>query len=541
LKFRQGAQPSGAAFGQKWPVGVYLQCAPLSNLSNRTLTTYSGGTSSLAAGNAADYSSALVADSACGVNQVVVGFAAKPGDITDNLGVLCGYLTLGQPQNVVPTATSSTLKSITVTWNPVTNAAKYSVTVYDSAGTNILASFTVDTPTVTAVINTSKFATIADGTAYKISVTALGDGVTYANSFESDKASVTTLSGPSTPVVATPKLSTDGTATSKYVVAGSSVTLVETATAVTGSLTYQWQKGKTNTGPWVDIAGETGTTTTLLNVNENSIGFYRVVVTSTQLGIASTPTPSSPFTLDVLGITTPVSALVGTAGVNFNLQIHSYGGGLITNSRSITMTGTSGPASNTSGLVSYNAPIIGDYTESATVTSGGLTVSTSDFVIHILAAGNEYETPTITAVASPTALKTITVAIPRVTKKLDHNPASNPADSYEVFVTESDGITLVPSIGLDNILSTSDTTTVVVNATNTPGLQDNHDYKVFAIAMNVAHLVGDSAPSDGVAVRTAAPAAGSTMETITVSAGTLTSVTGRSIAFSIATSEPRMV
>lgn len=91
-------------------------------------------------------------------------------------------------------ATSQTLKSIDVSWTAVSNASSYTLKIYNAAGTTLLDTISLANSltsyTVTAALGS--FETIADGTTYKLSLTAVGTG-NYVTSDESAKSSVTTL------------------------------------------------------------------------------------------------------------------------------------------------------------------------------------------------------------------------------------------------------------------------------------------------------------------------------------------------------------
>jgi uncharacterized repeat protein (TIGR02543 family) len=88
------------------------------------------------------------------------------------------------------TATTGVLKSISVNWTAVTNAASYTLKIYAANGTTLLATLnglTGDSKSITA----SDYPSIADNTEYKISITAIGSG-NFSSSAESSQASVTT-------------------------------------------------------------------------------------------------------------------------------------------------------------------------------------------------------------------------------------------------------------------------------------------------------------------------------------------------------------
>ena len=142
---------------------------------------------------------------------------------------------LSTPASVTSTATSSTLKSINVAWAANANAASFTVKIYNSAGSSVLGTKTGVTGTSTT-ITSSTYGSIADNTAYKITVTAIGDGTNYLDSSESSQASVTTNSSSTqTPVVLTSISGTYGTDLTLDISGGSGSGAVTYAVTTTGT------------------------------------------------------------------------------------------------------------------------------------------------------------------------------------------------------------------------------------------------------------------------------------------------------------------
>jgi len=122
-------------------------------------------------------------------------------------------VTLSTPAAVTATATSSTTKSISVDWNTVSNASSYLVSLYDSSGNTLLGTKSINTGSTATTITTSTYSSLADGTSYKISVTAIGNGSTYLDSSASAKVSVTTNATPTTTTTTTTTSTTSTTST----------------------------------------------------------------------------------------------------------------------------------------------------------------------------------------------------------------------------------------------------------------------------------------------------------------------------------------
>lgn len=135
---------------------------------------------------------------------------------------------LATPSSVAASATASTLKSINVSWAANTNATSFTVKIYNSAGSSLLGTKTGVTGSSTT-ITSSTYGSIADNTAYKISVTAIGDGTNYLSSSESTQDSVTTntLSSQAAVVLT----STSGTF-------GTDITLATSGGSGSGAVTY---------------------------------------------------------------------------------------------------------------------------------------------------------------------------------------------------------------------------------------------------------------------------------------------------------------
>lgn len=88
------------------------------------------------------------------------------------------------------TATIGVAKSIDVSWSAIANASFYTLKVYDSSGSTLLA--TIDNVVgVSRTITSTNFPAIADNTSYSISLTANASG-NYSSSGESGKATVRT-------------------------------------------------------------------------------------------------------------------------------------------------------------------------------------------------------------------------------------------------------------------------------------------------------------------------------------------------------------
>jgi alpha-tubulin suppressor-like RCC1 family protein len=290
--------------------------------------------------------------------------------------VLSSFSLLATPASVTATATASTLKSINVSWGAVANANSYTVKLYDSAGTTVLGTQTGLSATSTT-ITSAAYASIADNTTYKVTVTAVAreDDVDYQNSSEGAKVSVTTNSPSATPVISSQPVAATRTA-------GQSVTFSVTASATDGgTLSYQWLKDGAN------ISSATSSSYTINPLATTDAGSLSVRVTNSASGRAAASTTSSAVALTVasaLSIATPTTGLSGTANSAFSLVVAGSGG---SGTLSYALTGTlvSGLSFATStGTISGTPTVAGSSTVSVRVTdANGAIATTSNFTVAI--------------------------------------------------------------------------------------------------------------------------------------------------------------
>jgi len=225
-------------------------------------------------------------------------------------------------------ATSETVKSIDLGWaSAVANADSYTVNIYDSSGTNLLKTLTVNSGATTSLtVTASNFSDIADNTNYMISITAVGSG-RYLNSSESSKISVTTNSSAGSITISSQPQNL-------YKVALETANFSATVSA-NGVSTYQWEYSSDGT-TWQNVSGGSGATTNSyttpsLTTSYNSYK-YRVRITNTKSGTTSseisdeaslyvTKAEQSPLTL-----TTPQGRT--TVGLVLRITGGSSGGAL---------------------------------------------------------------------------------------------------------------------------------------------------------------------------------------------------------------------
>ena len=253
-------------------------------------------------------------------------------------------VTLSAPVSVTASATASTAKSVDVSWGAVANASSYTVRIYDASGASVLGTKTGVTGTSTT-ITTSTYAAMANNTAYKFTVTAIGNVTDYTDSAASSQASATTNL-----VAAVPVISSQPAAASRTY--GQSVTLSVTASVSDGgTMSYQWLKGG------VAITGATSSSVVFASLALSDAGSYSVVVTNTVAGGLISSVTSSAATLTVTQASqaaVTLTSVTGTYGTRLLLTA-SGGSGSGAYSYAVTSAGTAG-CTISSGSLSSTAP-----------------------------------------------------------------------------------------------------------------------------------------------------------------------------------------
>ena len=149
-----------------------------SNIASATSSTYTP-----VSGDAGKYIQVLITVTNTG------GSASATSSAT---GQIASGVTLTTPSAPTVSATSDTLKSISVSWSAIANASSYVLKLYSALGTLLSTTGLTGLSGTSKTITTSNFASMANSTAYKVSITAIGDGASYLDSIESTKSDVTT-------------------------------------------------------------------------------------------------------------------------------------------------------------------------------------------------------------------------------------------------------------------------------------------------------------------------------------------------------------
>ena len=182
-------------------VGSQLTAVPGAITGSNTTTSYqwlradtSGGSySNIASATSSTYTP--VSGDAGKYIQVLITVTNTGGSASATsaaTGQIASGVTLTTPSAPTVSATSDTLKSISVSWSAIANASSYVLKLYSALGTLLSTTGLTGLSGTSKTITTSNFASMADSTAYKVSITAIGDGASYLDSIESTKSDVTT-------------------------------------------------------------------------------------------------------------------------------------------------------------------------------------------------------------------------------------------------------------------------------------------------------------------------------------------------------------
>jgi hypothetical protein len=299
------------------------------------------------------------------------------------------YTTLSTPSAPTVAATANTLKSLEVSWSAITSAVSYTLKLYTSAGVLIPTTGLTGLTGTSATITTSNYASMANSTTYKVSVTAIGNGTSLLDSSESSLSSgVATNALPGLPTITVQP-------TNQSSASGSTAIFGVTATSAdSGTLGYQWQVSTNSGSSWSNVSSGTGgttssyTTASLIRANNNYQ--YRVAVTNTKNGATSAAVNSSVVTLtvakaDQASLTSPVlsetTATYNGSAYSQALTVTSASGGSTAGDLSIT-----GVVNGTATGCSFSAGTL------TTLTSGTCTLTVTK------AADDNYNAVSTTAI-----------------------------------------------------------------------------------------------------------------------------------------------
>ena len=273
---------TGVANASSYTARIYL--ASDTSTALQTLTAFTSGSAiaSLTANTAYQVTITAVGDGLSYDNSAASPFSAS---ITTNKA------TLSTPSAPTAGPTTNTHKSLDISWSAISHATGYTLKLYNSTGSNLLASITGLSGT-TKVFTASDYASLAESTGYKLTITAIGDAQ-YNDSPESAQSSVaTTITANAT----APTISSQPTDLTKAANQSANFTVSAVSTDG-GSLSYQWQVSTNAGNTWTNVSSGSGGTTNsyttdALPITANGYKF-NVIVSNTYSGTTTTATSST--------------------------------------------------------------------------------------------------------------------------------------------------------------------------------------------------------------------------------------------------------
>jgi alpha-tubulin suppressor-like RCC1 family protein len=343
------------------------------------------------------------------------------------VAVSAAPVALATPTSVVATATGSTLKSINVSWAANANAASFTVKIYNSAGASVLGTKTGVTGSSTTITSTT-YGSIADNTAYKITVTAIGDGTNDLSSSESSQASVTTNALSSqTAVVLTSISGTYGT----------DLTLATSGGSGSGSVTYA-----------VTTTGTAGCSITGGNaLRSTSPGTCTVTATKAASGVYSADSSNATTVTFVKKTQTALEVTTTSGDAIIGITIATTGG---SGTGAVTSTVTSGTATCTltSGVVTAKT----SGTCSLTVTKA----ADSTYLVESVTATLTFTGGAVVATTTTTAAPALSIVI--------QAPVTTVAQGQASVATVAPTTTTLPVLGASGLPVPTTTSTTIATA-----------------------------------------------------------------------------
>ena len=220
-------------------------------------------------------------------------------------------LALAIPLAPTVVTTTNTKKSLDVSWTSIPHATSYTLRLYSA--TEILLSTVTSLSGTSKTLTVSDYASFADRTSYKVSITAIGD-TQYADSDQSPLSSaVATNLGTAT----SPTIVTSPTNITVQALQVANFT-VEASNSDDGTLSEQWQISVNGGTSWTNVTtgsggSSTSYTTAILAITDTGAR-YRVIVTNT-IGETSATATSSAAILTVTKADQASLTLTSIAGI----------------------------------------------------------------------------------------------------------------------------------------------------------------------------------------------------------------------------------
>ena len=437
-----------------------------------------------------------------GAGSSIITATFTPTDTTNyNTASVTGTFTVNKGTLTTPSAptflsaTTGIAKSINATLTAVSNASSYTVQIISAAdGTTVVATITGITSTTPTLADSA----LADGTAYKLKVQAIGGANYNSSSLSSLSASVTTnatytitynngsygYGGPltqthvagatstlkdSTAAITRTGYSISGWATSNggaqaYALSGSystsgALSLYPVWTANTYTVTFDSQGGSSVTASSFTYGGSLNAPAQPTYSGYVFAGWFVAATGGSALTFPYSPSGSSAITLYAQWAIAQSISFTSTAPVNAKVAGSTYTvtatGGASGNSVTFTSS-TSGICSVSSGVVSFLA--VGTCTIAANQagdsTYAAATQTTQSFTV---AKGDQTQPNAPNLTYTPGVLKSLNVSW----------TALSTASSYTVKIYDAAGATLIKTVtGLSGTSTTILDTTNIANDTS---------------------------------------------------------------------------
>jgi len=368
-----------------------------------------------------------------------------------------------------PTVSSATSSSVTIGFTATPHSNSTTLKLYAADGTTVLR-------TITNFLSGTVLTGLASGTAYQVTLTAIGDGVAYLNSAEgaltaASTASIATLAAPT---ATTSSVTTYSVNVNFSAISGASSYLVKIYAADGTTLLR-------NVSPFTSgqtISGLSSGTTYVLKLVSIGDGInYRTSADSAGVQVTTTAQVT---------LTAPTPAITQTSATSISFAFTPDANGLSTTARLYTGDG---------------ATLISQISNAATgMRFIGLTPGT-DYMVTLQSVGDGITTLTsvesaqvAARTAQPTALNAPTAVLSSITSSsvnLTFSPTAN-ALGYTANIYAADGVTLIASY-----------TGLNPTGTTITGLNQNTTYKVTLVAVGDEAIYLSSAESAAVSFTTA--------------------------------------
>ena len=373
-------------------------------------------------------------------------------------------LTLSTPS--APSVSSITSSSINVSYVSAAQATSHTLKIYASNGTTLV-------QTVANYVSGSQIIDLMPATSYKVSITAIGDGISTENSASSSQSSFTTLG----------VQANDLTITSISGTYGTDLSLVSTGGSGTGGLTYATSTAGCSL-PTSTTLRVTGALTCQVSVTKTADATYasatsgltNIVFAPKTLTIAGLSGVNREFDGGVVSTVTGTATLSGIINSDvvtlLGTPSFAFANASVANSKTVTASGYSLTGADSSKYGLTQPTVTANITKkSATVTATSSTIAvgspyTPAFSFSGLVGSDSITAVTYSFSSTGTGTPPITVGSSTITPSAAIFGVLGAGDNYNLsYVTGTLEIVSSYQISFESNFTSSDTSTVTVNFT----------------------------------------------------------------------------